>query len=172
MDFKVFVSYSTKDLHQVSALQSQLANTPINVFVAEHAINPSQELASTIDKAINNCDLFIVLWSNNAKSSDWVSQEIGKATALKKTILPLVLDSGLNLPGFISGLKYLPVFSDPENALVQAKEIVENEYKIKLDKAKSDKSQKDKSALALLGLSALVLWAVNRKPEEPPKIIY
>jgi len=164
MEFNIFISYSTHDLQQVQALQKQLVNTPINVFVAEHSIKPSEELATKISTAINNCDLFVVLWSENAKNSDWVSQEIGKATALNKKILPLVLDPDLNLPGFVSGLKYLPIYKNQEASLSEATEIALKEYekkKTSLEALKVQK-QKEKEALVKMGLGALFLWAISQ----------
>ncbi len=106
--FKVFVSYSTHDLRNVNELQQSLDGTGVEVFVAEHSVLPSEHLSAKISSAISACDLFVLLWSENAKASEWVSQEIGKAHSLHKKILPLVLTEGLNLPGFISNLKYLP----------------------------------------------------------------
>lgn len=164
MEFNVFISYSTQDLQQVKALEKQLSNTPINVFVAEHSILPSEELTSEISGAIKACDLFIVLWSKNAKDSDWVSQEIGKATALNKKILPLVLDQDLSLPGFVSGLKYLSVAKDPENSLCEATRIALIEYNKKLSGIENlkAKKQKEKETLLKMGLGALFLWAISQ----------
>lgn len=162
MNFNVFVSYSTHDLDHVDLLKQQLANTPISIFIAEHSVKPGNELTSVISKAIQECDLFILLWSSNAKDSDWVSQEIGRADALGKRILPLMLTEGLSLPGFINGLKWLPVFSNPKFALEQAHAIVIEEYQRKMDAVYQQKEQ-EKSKLALLGLGALMLWAFSQK---------
>lgn len=160
MDFKIFVSYSTHDLDQVNLLRQQLVSTPVSIFVAEHSVLPSQELPKEISKAIQDCDLFVVLWSENARDSEWVSQEIGRASALQKTILPLVLTEGLNLPGFISSLKYIPVFREPNLALSQAREIAMSEYNKKLTQ---QKEQEQKNTLVLMGVGALFLWAINQK---------
>ncbi|TXT26400.1 MAG: TIR protein [Gallionellaceae bacterium] len=160
MNFKIFISYSTHDLDQVNLLRQQLANTPVTIFVAEHSVLPSQELPKEISKAIQDCDLFVVLWSENARDSDWVSQEIGRASALQKTILPLVLTEGLKLPGFIGNLKYIPVFSEPNLALSQAREIAISEYN---KKATQQKEQEQKTTLFLMGVGALFLWAINQK---------
>ncbi len=162
MTFNIFVSYSTHDLWQVQALQKQIENTPIKIFVAESSVSPSQELAPSISKAIKECDLFIVLWSKNAKDSDWVAQEIGKATAYKKKILPLILEEGLSLPGFISGLKYLPIFQNSEQELQKAKQFIESEYNSKKNIA--TQKQKDKEGVIIgMGIGALLLWAINQK---------
>lgn len=158
--FKVFVSYSTHDLKNVAELQQSLAGTGVELFVAEHSVLPSERLSDRISSAIAACDLFVVLWSANAKASDWVSQEIGKAHSLNKKILPLVLTEGLNLPGFISDLKYLPVYKDPTAAIQQAQAIVLEGFRSK--KAELER-QKQSEALTLLGLGALFFWALNQK---------
>lgn len=158
--FKVFVSYSTHDLKNVAELQQSLAGTGVELFVAEHSVLPSERLSDRISSAIAACDLFVVLWSANAKASDWVSQEIGKAHSLNKKILPLVLTEGLNLPGFISDLKYLPVYADSASAIQQAQAIVLEGLRSK--KAEMER-QKQSEALVLLGLGAFFFWAVSQK---------
>lgn len=158
--FKVFVSYSTHDLKNVAELQQSLAGTGVELFVAEHSVLPSERLSDRISAAIAACDLFVLLWSSNAKESDWVSQEIGKAHSLNKKILPLVLTEGLNLPGFINDLKYLPVYKDPASAAQQAQAIVLDGFRVKMAEIQK---QKQSEALTLLGLGALFFWAVSQK---------
>ncbi|MEC4686651.1 MAG: toll/interleukin-1 receptor domain-containing protein [Nitrospirota bacterium] len=164
MQYKIFVSYSTHDIEQVGLLRQQLKGTPIDVFVAEHSVQPSENLGEKISMAIEECDLFVVLWSQNAQNSSWVSQEIGRAGALKKIVLPLVLTEGIALPGFISNLKYLPVYKDPEGAVVKAREIIVSSYNKKAHALAQieKKKQKDKEALALMGIGAFVLWAFSK----------
>lgn len=158
--FKVFVSYSTHDLQNVTELMQTLDGTGVEVFVAEHSVLPSEPLSETISSAISSCDLFVLLWSMNAKSSDWVSQEIGKAHSLNKQILPLVLTEGLTLPGFIGGLKYIPVYQNSDAALVQARTIVLERFS---EKRSFEEKQKQEQALGLLGLGAFILWAISQK---------
>ena len=156
----VFVSYSTQDLENVEILQKSLSGTGVNVFVSEHSVKPSDHLSEKISDAINNCDLFVLLWSQNAKASEWVSQEIGKAHSLDKRILPLILTKGLNLPGFISGLKYIPVHENLEGAMNKAKKIILDQLQIKQD-ALEKKKQND--TLVLIGIGAFLLWAFSQK---------
>jgi len=91
MTFKVFVSYSSRDLKNVQQFNNIINESDIDVFVADHSLPPGGKLSECITSAINDCDIFIVLWSKNAKASNWVSQEIGQAYAQGKKILPLVL---------------------------------------------------------------------------------
>jgi TIR domain len=163
VQFKIFISYSTQDLDQVEMLRQQMKGTAIDVFVAEHSVQPSENLSQRISNAIQECDLFVVLWSNNAQNSGWVSQEIGRAGALNKTILPLVLQEGINLPGFISNLKYLPIYKAPEETLIKAREIILNLYNEKLSRLRQidTKKQKDKETLFMMGAGAFLLWVFN-----------
>jgi hypothetical protein len=165
MPFNIFVSYSTKDLPQVELLRQQLQSTPISVFVAEHSVLPSEELASKISSAILECDLFVLLWSSNAKESDWVPQEIGRAMALNKSILPLVLTENIALPGFLQGLKYLAIHTNPAESIAKARDIILNAYNTKTKyelQLSEQKEKKDKDALALMGISAFLLWAFSK----------
>ena len=164
MQYKIFVSYSTLDIKHVELLKQQLAGTTIEVFIAEHSVKPSEDLAEKISSAIEACDLFVVLWSNNAEASGWVSQEVGRAGALKKIILPLVLTEGLSLPGFISNLKYIPVYKNPVASISQAREVILNSYNNKFNVLAQieAKKQKDKESLTLMGIGAFLLWAMSK----------
>ena len=161
MSFKVFVSYSTYDLAHVENLQQQLVGNPVELFVAEHSVSPSQDLAQSINTAIEECDLFVLVWSKNAQASPWVSQEIGKATALRKKILPLVLDEGMQLPGFIQNLKYLPVHEDPVGSLTRARNMIVKAYEERKQR-ESAEAQSEKDKLALMGIGAFLLWAFSK----------
>lgn len=163
MTFKLFISYSTRDLTQVELLRQQLQGTPIEVFIAEHSVRPSEELAPRIATAISECDLFVLLWSESAKASEWVSQEIGRASALGKKILPLVLSESVSLPGFIQSLKYLAVHKDPAGSLQVARTMIFEEYhKKSAQEAQAAKEKSEKDALALMGIGALLLWAFGK----------
>jgi hypothetical protein len=89
MAYKVFVSYSTKDIPNVDALRTFLQFPDVECFVSEYAVMPGAPIAATTKMSILACDLFVLLWSKNAMASEWVSQEIGIAHGNHKPILPL-----------------------------------------------------------------------------------
>lgn len=78
-------------------------------------------------------------------------QEIGIAVDAEKTIMPIVLEPNLQLPGFIKNLKYLPVYDNP-NAL--------NWVRANVFERAREKQRKD--GLAWLGIGAAVLWLLSR----------
>ena len=112
MAYKIFISYSTNDFLIVKQLGELLTNSAVEVFIAEYSVSPGNQLNETIVTAIKKCNMFILLWSQSSKSSEYVSQEIGIARGDNKLILPIILEDGLQLPGFIKGLKYLSISAD------------------------------------------------------------
>lgn len=135
MAFKVFVSYSTRDLSVAEALRTHLTTAGAEVYVAEYSAVPGQSLPKAIEKAIDNCDLFLLLWSANADQSKWVPQEIGRATGKGKPVMPVVLHPGIALTGFIQDLKYLPWYQSPDAVVAWL-----NEFVLK-EKAKKDQGE-------------------------------
>ena len=159
--FNVFVSYSTTDLSHVEELKLQLAANEVEIFVAEHSVLAGEDLSKEIKEAIARCDLFVLLWSQEARRSDWVPQEIGIADQQGKLIVPLVLEENLQLTGFISGLKYIDVTKDRQLAFEEAQsrvfEAVEKKKKLEQEK------QKQNDALVFGALSLFLFWAFTQK---------
>ena len=159
--FNVFVSYSTTDLSHVEELKLQLAAYEVEIFVAEHSVLAGEDLSKEIKEAIARCDLFVLLWSQEARRSDWVPQEIGIADQQGKLIVPLVLEENLQLTGFISGLKYIDVTKDRQLAFKEAQsrvfEAVEKKKKLEQEK------QNQNDALVFGALSLFLFWAFTQK---------
>jgi hypothetical protein len=151
MAFRVFVSYSTRDLSVAESLQANLKSAGAEVFLAEYSAIPGQSLPVVILKAIEECDLFLLLWSTSAEGSLWVPQEIGVAQAKRKPIMPVVLHPGIQLTGFIQDLKYLAWYQDPAAAVVWLSNFVSEQ--------RARKSNRE--AVALLAVSAAILFALG-----------
>ncbi len=150
MSFAVFISYSTRDLASAEALTTWVAKAGAIPFIAEYSVAAGTPLATSIMAAIKSSDLFLLLWSNNAKGSDWVPQEIGVARGAGKPIMPVVLQADLALPGFISDLKYLAVYADPANA-------VEWLYQHLVARVKEKDVRDAMSAMGVIGAVLLLL---------------
>ncbi|HUW34009.1 MAG TPA: toll/interleukin-1 receptor domain-containing protein [Planctomycetota bacterium] len=112
MAYKVFVSYSSSDLNLANFLKNLLVPHGIDVFVAEDSLLPGASLSAELKARINSCDLFLLLWSRNSRASSWVQQEVGAAVSADKPAIPIVLEPGLGLPGFLGDMKYLAAFRD------------------------------------------------------------
>ena len=159
MAYRVFLSYSTRDLPLVRQVKIQLEKTGTKVFLAEYTVQPGSDLGPSIIKAIKECDLFILFWSEYAKTSEWVPQEIGVAKASEKPVIPVLLYGNIDLPGFLKGLKYLPLYEDPIMAITWLKRNVF---------ARALKKQQNEG-LTWLGIGAVVLWLINESEKEESK---
>jgi hypothetical protein len=148
MAFKVFISYSTRDLTRTKKVKQLLEVAGAQVFVAEYSVAPGSDLARKIVAAIKDCDLFVLLWSHHAKNSEWVPQEIGIAKGCSKPVIPVVLHRSAEVSGFLRGVKYLPLYEDPKKALTWLQRNVA-----------AQASEKSKSeSMIWLGISGVLLW--------------
>ena len=164
MSLSIFVSYSSHDLEHVGALQVELQDTPISVYVAEHSLQPGTGINEAIKRSIAEADAFVLVWSNNARASEWVLQELGQALVLQKPVLPIVLDSGLRLPASISNLKFISFAENPGGALKIAREFLYSNYLARRSQlAAAAKAQEESDTLVKLGLAGLAVWLFTRK---------
>lgn len=134
MPLNIFISYSSQDRNLVNKVCNTIENKDVCVFVDEYSIDCGENITDQIVKAINKCDLFVLLWSKNSKKSEWVQQEIGIAKGKQKPILPVVLNQGLELPAFIKELKFLAVYKNPFEAYQLLQNHIFLEAKLKVQK--------------------------------------
>lgn len=135
MTYRVFVSYSSRNLDVVERAQDLWEGDGVRVFVAEHSVAPGEPLGDSIADGIRKSDLFVLFWSRYAEDSDWIPQEIGIAKEAGKQIIPVVLDEGTEPPAFIRDLKYLPAHDGTEQALRAIRDDVQGRARWKRRKA-------------------------------------
>lgn len=155
MSFSVFVSYSTLDLAIASQIQDALAEPQVAVFLAHHSVPCGTSLDAAIRDAIGRCDLFVLLWSQHSRESEWIGQEIGTALTHRKAILPLMLDEGSLPPGFIRNLKYLRFTEGQGDRWAQLRADVLQRAHLKLRN----------STIAAVSLGAGLLWLLSGDDE-------
>jgi hypothetical protein len=73
--------------------------TDIEVFQDILNLEPGEAFAPTIYRRIDECDLFLLFWSSNARKSEWVQREIERARQRQgpegkspPTILPVIIE--------------------------------------------------------------------------------
>ena len=152
MAYKVFVSYSTYNIHIAQwAIQALSRPGITEVFVAEYSIEPGAVLDERILAEIRACDLFILLWSRAARQSDWVPAEVGAARMANRLIVPVVLEPNVPLPGFIAQVKYLRAYENWQAASTNLKQFV--------DAQAIEAAQRQKAAVVLgLILAGIILF--------------
>ena len=92
MKHDVFISYSTKNKDAAQAICHVLEQNEIRCWVAPRNIPPGSDYGDVIEDAIKECKSVVVIFSENAASSQYVKSEINLAFEEQKTIIPFRLD--------------------------------------------------------------------------------
>jgi hypothetical protein len=150
--YRVFVSYSTRDVEWASYLHQLLTDAGAGVFVAEHDVALGVSLNRRISAEVKACDLFILLWNRLSEASSYVQSKILLAKSENKRILPLLLDRLTKLPPMLGDLKYLPLHRDPRSALAETKKLVSDPAQ-----------QKAVSNLIAVALTAFIGWVLLKE---------
>ncbi len=94
MDGKyVFISYKVEDSDDASWVKSTLESNGIQCWMAPDSIPGGSSYATEIENAIKNCTAFVLVLSERAQSSKWVSKEVDRAINFGKRVLPFTLDN-------------------------------------------------------------------------------
>lgn len=81
--FEIFISYSNRDDAWGRKLYHSLVAkgiAPDAIFIDKEYLKPGVAWKPTMSNAVLNARHLIALWSNNARASDWVSDELSKFT--------------------------------------------------------------------------------------------
>jgi hypothetical protein len=72
---RVFISYGHADRHRVVGLASLLEAMGHDVFIDYRKILPGMRWRDALEKALQDADVLLVFWTQQAAQSDWVRQE-------------------------------------------------------------------------------------------------
>jgi hypothetical protein len=93
MIHKVFISYASKDAEVAKAVCKVLEAEDIRCWIAPRDILPGEEYADAIIEALNNCQLFLVILSEESNSSSQVRREVERAVSKNLSILTFRIDN-------------------------------------------------------------------------------
>lgn len=103
---RIFISHSWEDNEIARKLAEYLKRDGAEIWIDYARIEGGDSLPEVISKAIDWCDTLVLVWSKSAAESYWVKEEWTAAHALKKKIIPCLLDSTI-LPSLLSSKLYL-----------------------------------------------------------------
>jgi hypothetical protein len=78
-----FISYAARDREQVIQRVQLLGVVGIHYFHDVLSLDPGDRWERGLERAIDECDLFLLFWSSAAKESKWVRREVRHALARK-----------------------------------------------------------------------------------------
>ena len=117
----VFVSYAREDLATVEQLEQALAAHDITMWRDQASLYGGQQWPKAIGEAIVAHDVVLLIWSKAAAQSHFVEAEWNIAVALRKTVLPCVLDD-TPLPPMLQAINHIDLKTgqDAVQTLLQA----------------------------------------------------
>ncbi len=90
----VFISYSTKNTEVADSVKSELIENGISCWMAPYSIPYGSNYSIEIFDAVANCKVFVLILSEQAMESVFVSKELELAVENCKIILPFQIDEG------------------------------------------------------------------------------
>ena len=91
-DFRVFISYSSKDGYFADLLKYKLKENKIKVAMDQDFVQLGEDWKEAIDDEIEGCSLVLLVYSKNAKISEYVTYEWAYAMARGKTIFTILVN--------------------------------------------------------------------------------
>ncbi len=95
MAHDVFISHSHEDKPAADAACAALEARGIRCWIAPRDIEPGQDWATSIVKAIRGAQVMLLVFSRHANQSSQVKREVERAASSGKAILPLRIDDVL-----------------------------------------------------------------------------
>jgi hypothetical protein len=93
MPHDVFISYSSKNKVIADAVCARLEENKIRVWFAPRDVPPGKAYASAIIQAIDQCRIFILIWSEESNKSNHILNEINHAFNHNITVIPFRIDN-------------------------------------------------------------------------------
>ena len=114
LNVRAFLSHADKERKIAGSLKEKLHPYGVDVFVAHDDLEGGTEWMSRLYAEIKECEIFLILLSENYHPSNFTDQELGMALSYEKPIIPICIDSKIPY-GFMSRyqcIKANPVFYD------------------------------------------------------------
>lgn len=88
MKYDIFISYSRKDTEIIDRIEKELARYGITCFIDRSGINPGEDYAEVISKALFESELMLFIWSENSNQSKETANEVALAIDFEKPVIP------------------------------------------------------------------------------------
>ena len=112
----IFLSYSLTDLSLIEQLERHLKSSPeISIWRDQAKLYGGQKWPKILGEAIAQQDVFLLAWSKHSAASHFVEFEWTTAIALKKAIIPCLLDS-TPLPAALRATHAITAYNPDEAA--------------------------------------------------------
>jgi uncharacterized protein YecT (DUF1311 family) len=117
---KVFVSHSSKDSKIATAICMALESRGHQCWLSSRDIKPGENFQGAIVRAIREAGVMVLVFSNNANSSDEIKKEIVLASQARMMVIPVRAEDVLPSEDFTYELatrQWIDMFVDWERAI-------------------------------------------------------
>ncbi|MEX2303926.1 MAG: toll/interleukin-1 receptor domain-containing protein [Bryobacterales bacterium] len=115
---QVFISHASRDQHLAKQLAGLLDEAGVQVHPGTEDIEPGGNWAKQIGLALEQSDIMVVLFTQNAEHSDFVQKELEYALSSKNyqgRVIPVLVQPAGKVPWILNKLDALNVSMDPPN---------------------------------------------------------
>jgi hypothetical protein len=117
----VFVSYNHFDAEIANQISAVLAQLGIDYFLDVKDLQCGDHIESSVTRAIEEATHLIAIVSPGSAKSQWVPYEIGQARARAAVVIPYLTHRALDLPPYLTGIKYASSMEELGAHLAQMK---------------------------------------------------
>ena len=141
---KLVISYSDDEQDIALKVRNQLDKAGYDVWIALEDIKGAVHWTQSILDAIDGCDGLILVWSEDAKRSEDVHEEIRLARVFRKPIFPILAHPMSKIPSLPEEIETLQVIgsgsldsniaelkerlADPQRSIIQYAELVKKTF--------------------------------------------
>ena len=141
---KLVISYSDKERESALKIREQLDEAGHDVWIADNNIKGAVHWTQSILDAIDGCEGLILVWSEGAKRSEDVREEIRLARVFRKPIFPVLAHPMPRVPSLPEEIETLQVIklgnlddnivelkarlADPEKSNIKYAEVFKNAF--------------------------------------------
>lgn len=111
---RIFLSYSHNDADTASKVAEALRKRGARVWLDVERLRPGDAIRPVIEKAIHDCDRFVVLLSRHP--SENLSLEVGLARGKGVPVIPVLLRDA-QVPSDLEGIRYVDLRQDESRGL-------------------------------------------------------
>ncbi|MDR0854600.1 MAG: toll/interleukin-1 receptor domain-containing protein [Clostridiales Family XIII bacterium] len=107
----VFISHNNSDKPIAREIALFLVAEGINVWFDEWAVEQGDSITEKVSEGLKNCTHLLLLWSENAKESNWVKRELNASIPRivedqNIKLIPVLLDE-MELPSLLADIRYI-----------------------------------------------------------------
>ena len=115
MNHDVFISHSSKNKVMADAICHTLEQNGIKCWIAPRDVRPGFEYAEELIRGIENCKVFLLVFSKESNSSGPVSKEVESAFRYNKIVMPYRIEDvqmSKSFEYYLSNLHWLDAYPD------------------------------------------------------------